>query len=171
MTGKYSPYAIAQNKSPEWKPGEELAAAAFIGIAIFLVLDLNVSIWRVFRKKSGLYYWAMQLGTLGILVDAAGVILKFLVPNPYHLWILYSALLCIGWSTYAPAQLLVLYSRLHLVNDGRKTQRWILVMCLSTIPLLIVPTWVTVWFAWNPDDKVSALWSPREAIVERFVSL
>ena len=165
--GKYSPYAITEYESPNWKPGEELAAAAFIGIAISLVVDVNVGIWRVFRKSQGLYYWSMRLGTAGILIDCIGVILKYLTPNPYRLWGLYTAFLCLGWATYAPAQLLVLYSRLHLINANRKTQRWILIMIISTIPLLIIPTWVVVWPAYDPDPKISSLWSPRDAIVER----
>lgn len=167
--GKYSPYAIAQDRTPEWTPGEELAAAAFIGIAIFIVIDVNVGIWRVFRKPQGMYYWSMKLGTMACLVDAVGVILKYLTPNPYHIWGFYTACLLVGWSIYAPAQLLVLYSRLHLVNDSRKTQRGVFIMILSTILFLIIPTWVVVWPAYNPDSKISSVWSPRDAIVERCV--
>ena len=166
--GKYSPYTIAEDKSPEWKPGEELAAAAFIGIAIFIVFDVNVGILRVFRKSQGLYYWSMKLGTIACLVDAIGVILKYLTPNPYHVWGLYTACLLVGWSIYAPAQLLVLYSRLHLVNNSPKTQRRVLIMILSTILFLIIPTWIVVWPAYDPDPNISALWSPRDAIVERY---
>ena len=152
---QYSPYAIAEDKTPDWKPGEELAAAAFIGISISLIFDVNVGIWRAFRKSQGLYYWSMKLGTIACLVDAIGVILKYLTPRPYHVWGLYTACLLIGWSVYAPAQLLVLYSRLHLVNDSRKTQRWVLVMIMSTIFFLIIPTWVVVWVI------VLQLWSGK----------
>ncbi len=48
--GSYSPYAIAESQPPEWKPGENLAAAAFIGASLYLVPDINVAIWRVSRK-------------------------------------------------------------------------------------------------------------------------
>jgi len=144
-----------------------MAAAAFIGAAIYIVIDLNVGIFRIFKKRRGLYYWSMQLGTLFCLVDALGVILKFLAPNTKHIWGLYTALLLCGWTVYAPAQLLVLYSRLHLVNDNHKTQRWVFYMIISTFFFLIIPTWVVVWPAYDPDPKVSSLWSPRDAIVER----
>ena len=167
--GKYSPYAIAESKTPEWKPGEELAAAAFIGIAIFIIIDVNIGIWRIFRKAQGLYYWSMKLGTIFCLVDAIGVILKYMTPNPYHYWGLYTACLLGGWTVYAPAQLLVLYSRLHLVNSSRKVQRYVFVMILSTILFVIIPTWVVVWPAYDPDPKISSEWSPRDAIVERYV--
>ncbi len=144
-----------------------MAAAAFIGAAIYIVIDLNVGIFRIFKRRRGLYYWSMQLGTLFCLVDALGVILKFLAPNTKHIWGLYTALLLCGWTVYAPAQLLVLYSRLHLVNDNHKTQRWVFYMIISTFFFLIIPTWVVVWPAYDPDPKVSSLWSPRDAIVER----
>lgn len=68
--GIYSPYAVAESEQPQWKPGENLAAAAFVGMALFIVLDVNVGIWRVFRKRTGYYYWSMKLGTLACAVDA-----------------------------------------------------------------------------------------------------
>lgn len=74
--GNYSPYAISQSKPPKWLPGEDMAAAAFVGMAFLVVVDINVGIWRVFKKRQGLYYWAMKLGTLGCFFDAMGVILK-----------------------------------------------------------------------------------------------
>ena len=169
--GKYSPYAIAEDKVPDWKPGEELAAAAFVGISIFIILDVNVGILRVFRKAQGMYYWSMKLGTIACLVDVVGVILKYLVPNPYHVWWLYTFCLLIGWSIYAPAQLLVLYSRLHLVNDSRKLQRWVFITIISTYLFLIIPTWVVAWPAYDSDPKISSLWSPRMAIVERYTQI
>ena len=165
---KYSPYAVAEDKTPDWQPGENLAAAAFTGIAIFIVIDVNIGIWRVFRKSQGLYYWSMKLGTMACLLDAIGVILKYLTPNPYHIWPLYTTFLLVGWSVYAPAQLLVLYSRLHLVNDSPRTQQVVSTMILSSVLFLVIPTWIVVWPAYDPDPAISALWSPRDAIVERY---
>ncbi len=167
-TGIYSPYAVAEDEPVKWKPGENMAAAAFVGAGIFIVIDVNVGIWRVFKRKQGLYYWSMILGTLFCLVDALGVILKFFASNTKHIWGLYTALLLCGWTVYAPAQLLVLYSRLHLVNDSHKMQRWVFYMIMSTFFLLIIPTWIVVWPAYDTDPKVSSLWSPRDAIVERY---
>lgn len=166
--GNYSPYAIAESEQPRWMPGENLAAAAFVGIALFITLDVNVAIWRIFKKRTGYYYWSMKLGTLACALDAIGVILKYLVPNSGHIWGLYTLLLLVGWSTYAPAQLLVLYSRLHLVNESYRLQRWVLIMITSTIFTIIIPTWVVVWPAYNPNPRISSVWSPRDAIVERY---
>ena len=164
----YSPYAISESEQPLWKPGEELAAAAFVGIALYIVLDVNVAMWRVFKKRTGYYYWSMKLGTLACAVDALGVILKYLVPDSSRIWGVHTFCLMSGWSVYAPAQLIVLYSRLHLINESNKLQRWVFMMIIATIIFIVVPTWVVVWPAYNPDPKISSVWSPRDAIVERY---
>lgn len=113
----------------------------------------------------------MKLGTLTVVVDAVGVIIKYLVPNSGHIWPPYTTFMSVGWSLYAPAQLLVLYSRLHLINQGYKIQRWVRIMILSMLFCLILPTWIVVWPGYDIDPKGSSLWSPREAIVERYTQI
>ena len=163
-----SVYAVTEADPPDWKPGEESAAVAFIGIALWLILDTLFSVVRVFKKKKGLYFWSITLGLVGLFLDAIGVILKYLTPNTKHLWILYSFLLLNGWAVYAPAQLVVLYSRLHLVNDVVWLRKVVFYLILSTYLTFILPTWVCNWHSYNPDPKVTSLWSPRTAIVERY---
>lgn len=92
----YSPYAVAESQPPEWKPGGNLAAAAFIGASLYLVLDINVAILRVFKRRQGLYYWAMLLGSWAVGVDALGVILKYLTSSARHIWPFYTLCLLSG---------------------------------------------------------------------------
>lgn len=114
----------------------------------------------------------MLLGTWGCLINAIAVVLRFFVPNPDRLWPLYTLFILAGWTIYAPAQLLVLYSRLHLVNQNRRVQRWVLIMIVVVASLMIIPTWPLVWQAYNPyNARLSALYSPREAIVDRCTQL
>ena len=114
----------------------------------------------------------MLLGTWGCLINAIAVVLRFFVPNPDRLWPLYTLFILAGWTIYAPAQLLVLYSRLHLVNQNRKVHRWVLIMIIVVASLMIIPTWPLVWQAYNPyNARLSALYSPREAIVDRCTQL
>ena len=114
----------------------------------------------------------MILGTWGCVIDNIAVVLKYFRPNPEPLWPLYTLFILGGWTIYAPAQLLVLYSRLHLVNQNRKLQRWVLVMIVTVASLMIIPTWPLVWQAYNPyNQHLSALYSPREAIVDRCTQL
>lgn len=109
----------------------------------------------------------MLLGTLGCALDTIAVILKYFLPNKKNLWPLYLVLILGGWTIYAPAQLLVLYSRLHLVNRDRRLQRCALIMVTVVPALLIIPSWVFDWPAWDPNSNLSALYSPREAIMDR----
>ncbi|KAI4216045.1 MAG: hypothetical protein LQ351_001541 [Letrouitia transgressa] len=166
-----SPWSIKEAEPPKWQPREELAASAFVGMTFLLVLEISVEIMRVFKKRKGLYFWSMSFGTLGCLIDAIGVILKFLSHGTTGIWPLYTLFLLSGWSMYAPLQLMVLYSRLHLVIESRKVQRFVLIMILVTIPVFIIPTWIVVWPAYNPDPPVTDRWSPPDAIVERFTQL
>ena len=167
----FSPYAVPESEPPKWKPGELQAASAFIGCVFYLVFDINICILRLFKRKKGVYFWSLFLGSWGCLIDAIGVILKFLVPVVGRAWPSYTILLLIGWSTYAPAQLFVLYSRLHLVNDNPKILRILLIMISSTLLTLVLPTWIVFWPAYDPDPRISSVWSPRDAIVERYTQI
>lgn len=162
-----SVYAVAENESPKWRPGEEAAASAFVGMTFFLVLSILFEMMRLFRKRQGLYFWSMLAGASGCGIDNLGIIFKFLAPDKSR-WLVYTLLLCIGWSTYSLAQLLILYSRLHLVNQDRRIHRVVLAMSVSTFFAATIPTWIVVFQAWNPDPHISSMWSPREAIVERY---
>ena len=109
----------------------------------------------------------MLLGTLGCAMDTIAVFLKYFLPNKKNLWPVYLFLILGGWTIYAPAQLLVLYSRLHLVNQNQRLQRCALFMVTVVPALLIIPTWIFDWPAWDPNGNLSALYSPREAIMDR----
>ncbi|KAG7007123.1 hypothetical protein G7Y79_00011g030210 [Physcia stellaris] len=166
----HSPYAIAESEPPKWRPGEEIAAAAFIGIAIFLVVETNVEIFRVFRKRNGLYFWSLELGTWGVLLNVLGIILKYLSPVR-EAWPFYTLAMTTGWTAYTLGLMFVLYSRLHLVMQSHLVQRGVLIMILSTIFTMFLPTWVVIWPAWDPDPKLSSVWSPRDAIIERYTQI
>lgn len=171
----YSPYDVSESAPAIWRPGEELAASGFVALVFFLVIDINVAIHRIFRKRQGLYYYSMLIGTWGCAGDAIGIVLKYFLPNSIsgssHVWPV--SLLCLlgGWSFYAPAQLLVLHSRLHLVNRSRELQRWILIMIILVVLATIGPSWIVDWPAFDIAPAKSSLWSPREAIVDRYTQL
>ena len=148
--------------------GEELTAAGFVAISFYLFADINLSIYRVFKKKQGLYYWSMLLGALGCVICAIAIVLEYLRPHPQPLWVLYTLFIIGGWTIYAPAQLLVLYSRLHLVNQSRVLQRWVLITIIAVSCCMIIPTWILDWHAMNPyNHRHNTLYSPRKAIMDR----
>ena len=169
----YSPYSINEADPPQWRPGEDIAAGGFVGISLFLFVEVNVLIFRAFKKRQGLYFWSMQIGSLGVLMESIGIILKFFAsPSTNAIWPLYTLAMMVGWTAYVTAQSLVLYSRLHLVMHDERIQRYVLLMILSTIFIFIIPTWVVLWPAFNTSaHAMSSTWSPRLGIVDRYLQL
>lgn len=60
MPNEYSVHSIREAERPKWLPGEEFAATAFIMMTYFLTIAVNIAIHRVFRRRQGIYFWAMQ---------------------------------------------------------------------------------------------------------------
>ena len=169
MVSAYSVHSIDESGPPDWLPGEARAASAFLAMSLLLVAEINIQIHRVFKRRRGVYFWAMQVGSLGCAVDAIGVMMKNLVPHSHRVWPLYTLMATTGWATYTVAQLMVLYSRLHLVLNSLLVQKCVFYTIAVVSPLLIVTDWTTTWPAWNP--KTTARWSTPEAIVERIAQL
>ena len=164
----YSPYADAESAPPDWRPGEENAATAFLALTFYLILDVNIGIYRVFKRKQGLYFWSLVVATWGCAVDTIGVLLKNLKPEwGPRIWPFWTVLILGGWSSFATAECLILYSRLHLVNQSHKVQRNVLTMIIVGSLALVIPNCVTMFPAYDVNPKVSSIWSPRMAIVDR----
>lgn len=171
MPSQYSVYSVHEAETPKWLPGEELAATGFIAMTFLLIVEVNIEIHRVFKRRQGIYFWAMQIGIIGCTLDALAMILRYLVPGASRVWILYTLMPTVGWATYTVAQLTVLYSRLHLVSHSQKVQRRVFYMIVIVSPILIITDWITTWPAWDPDPKVTDRWSAAEAIVERIAQV
>lgn len=166
-----SPYSLIQSAPPKWRPQEDHAASAFVGISFFLFLETIFEIFRVFKKRQGLYFWSLLIGVVSLPVNNIAILLKYLVPGTQHVWPLYTLSALVSWSFFSIAQLLVLYSRLHLVVDNPRIQRWVLYLIVACGVLFILPIWIVVWPAWNPDSKITQRWSAPDGIVERFTQL
>lgn len=59
MTSKYSVDAVAESKPPAWLPGENMAASAIVGVTFYLVLEVQIEIFRAFKQRKGLYFWSV----------------------------------------------------------------------------------------------------------------
>ncbi|OJJ35823.1 hypothetical protein ASPWEDRAFT_79182, partial [Aspergillus wentii DTO 134E9] len=115
--------------------------AAFLAVACYNVFEITVSIFSIFKRRRGLYFWSMLVATWGILLHAIAVFLRFfaLAPN-FPMCVL----VVIGWVSMVTGQSVVLYSRLHLVTGDWGRCRWVLYMIITNVCILHVP--VTILF-------------------------
>ncbi|KAL8994995.1 MAG: hypothetical protein Q9169_005194 [Polycauliona sp. 2 TL-2023] len=169
MPSSYSVYNINEAEVPDWLPGEDYAAIAAHAMTLLLVVGINVHIHHVFQRRRGVYFWAMQIGSLGCFVDVIALMVRNFVHNSVRVWPLYTLLATVSWAVYTVAQLVVLYSRLHLVMRNERIQHYVFLSICVFSPILIITDWVVIWASWNPAS--SHRWSVATAIVERIAQL
>ncbi|KAL8728033.1 MAG: hypothetical protein Q9181_005489 [Wetmoreana brouardii] len=169
MPAPYSVHSINESEVPIWLPGEDLAVAGFLAMTILLALEINVQIHHFFHRRKGVYFWAMQLGPRGCIMDALGLLTRYLIPNAIRIWHLYTLMTSTGWAVYTVGQLVVLYSRLHLAVENENVQLAVLWAIVIVSPVLVITDWCNTWLSWNP--AISHRWSPAQAIVERTCQL
>ncbi|PSN60645.1 hypothetical protein BS50DRAFT_205624 [Corynespora cassiicola Philippines] len=123
-----------------------LTIIAFLAVAFYNVIELTLSIFTTFKRRSGLYFWSLVIATWGIIPYGLGFFLKF-----YPVWpptIFYLTLIAIGWPCMITGQSLVLYSRLHLILRSTATgARWVLWMIIFNATICHVPIIVLLYGA------------------------
>ncbi|OGE46672.1 hypothetical protein PENARI_c142G10169, partial [Penicillium arizonense] len=113
-----------------------MTIAAFFGITCYNVLEIMVSIFMTFKRYRGLYFWSMLVATLGILLHAIAVLLRFFALAPSFPM---AVLIVVGWYAMVTGQSVVLYSRLHLVVSDYRRYRWVLYMIIINFCVLHIP--------------------------------
>jgi hypothetical protein len=108
-----------------------------------MTLELTAQVLYVFRRWSGLYFWAVLITTWSISLHAIGFLLSYCVPSCS--WIASSLITEIGWAGMVSGFSLVLYSRLNLLSfimRNRHISRIALVMIATDGVLFHIPTFV-----------------------------
>jgi len=124
--------------------------AGFFAVAIFNTIEISISIFSVFRRKHGLYFWSLLVATFGIFIHTIAVFLRFfaLAPN-----LPMCVVTVVGWWAMVTGQSVVLYSRLGLVVSDRWKTRLVAVMIVFNFVVLHIP--VSILFlasnSGNPD--------------------
>ena len=144
-------------------------ATAFQGVALYLVLEINATVFRRFKKRKGLYFWSLLISSWGVCLHTLGYILQWWTPKSP--WILNTACILSGWSMMVTAQSLVLYSRLHLVVRNYNILRGVLIMIIATAIIVEIPQWVTTWASTDTKLSVTRVWSPYDSIMVRISQL
>lgn len=120
-----------------------IVISVFISIAFYNVLELTVSIFTSFKRRSGLYFWSLLVATWGIAFNGTGYLLTHLSLTTEAT--IYATLILIGWCTMVTGQSVVLYSRLHIVMHHQKRLRLVLYMIIANATWLHLPVIVLVY--------------------------
>lgn len=121
------------------------AIVAFVALAIYNALELNVVIFSTFKRFKGLYFWSFVAATNGIIPHSLGFLLKNVIGS--HNYGIYITLVAIGWVPMVTGQSLVLYSRLHLVFWNQTYLRLVLGMIITNAIVLHIPIIILMYGA------------------------
>lgn len=107
-------------------------------VAVYIAIEINISLFLLFKRRRGLYFWSCALSSWGILVQPF-----FNILSVFHLWrdVVPSMLvLYLTWAIIVVPQSWVLYSRLHLLISNTRIEQGIKYALFSTSILLSIPT-------------------------------
>ncbi|KAK7713206.1 hypothetical protein SLS63_012109 [Diaporthe eres] len=123
--------------------GERFLVACFLGAAIWNAVGMFPMIFLTFKRLWTLYFWAMILSTIGILICSVSQIIS--VATPQVNTMINGVLSCAGWVFMVTGQSVVLYSRLHLLAITPKVLRLVLWMIIvNGVTIHITGTVLTV---------------------------
>lgn len=158
--GKRGDGGVAAGILP-YSPVQYCILAAGTAVAWVYVIELNITIFMTFKRRSGLYFWSLLISSWGISLHALGFILKFLVGVN---WVLACTVVDVGWVAMVTGQAFVLYSRLHLIVRNQRTLRFVLCMILFDAAAFHIPTIITFF---GSNSAHGADWTAKFNIVER----
>lgn len=136
--------------------------AAATAVAWVYAIELDITIFLVFKRKTGLYFWSLLIASWGLTLHALGFVLKFFVGST---WLVTVPFITIGWVAMVTGQAFVLYSRLHLVVRNPKTLRYVFYLIIFDIFALHIPTVVFTYGSNSPNN--ADLWTARFNVMER----
>jgi hypothetical protein len=140
---------------------DALATAAFTAMGLLCGLEMLALVGDRFRRWSGLYFWSLIIATLAII--------SVNISNILYYWVLKDSCPGItllfevpGYLLYVPFEFLILYSRLHLVQTGGKTKRFVLAAIFIEWVVVEVPLAVlTIGATLAPESSFNTTYISR----------
>ncbi|KAI1491509.1 integral membrane protein [Biscogniauxia mediterranea] len=112
--------------------------AAFAGISWYIGAEINTSLFMVFKRRRGLYFWSCALASWGVVLQPL-----FIMLADFGVWTNLKGsitMIYLTWMIMVVPQSWVLFSRLHLVIHDERVLRWIKAVLLFTSIAFTVPT-------------------------------
>ncbi|KAL3469757.1 integral membrane protein [Aspergillus californicus] len=111
---------------------------AFTGISWIVGIEVNISLFLVFKRRRGLYFWSCAMISWAVIAQSLLVILA-----DYGVWkdlLPAIILICTTWLLMVVPQSWVLYSRLHLLTFPKRPLRVIKYTLIFNSITFSVPT-------------------------------
>ncbi|TWU73483.1 hypothetical protein ED733_000775 [Metarhizium rileyi] len=145
-----------------------MTMAAFLGIAWYISIEMNVTLFVVFKRRHGMYFWSCALSSWGIILQCVLIVLadfgvwKDLLPA--------IILIYLTWCMMVVPQGWMLYSRLHLLMQSKKTLLILKYIILFNSVVFSIPTMVIGTLAQattvNPNlMSINLVWDRIQLIV------
>ncbi|KAL6407063.1 hypothetical protein AUP68_09886 [Ilyonectria robusta] len=106
---------------------EDVLVIVSLTVALYNAFELLSLIFMTFKRRHGLYFWAIFLASFAILPYCMGRLIVYFDLTHKSLGI---TIECIGWVFLVSGQSVVLYSRLHLVLNDHTILRAVLMMII-----------------------------------------
>ncbi|KAL9598173.1 MAG: hypothetical protein Q9219_004670 [cf. Caloplaca sp. 3 TL-2023] len=152
---------IVKRSPLPYSPVDYCVLAAATAVAWVFVVELDLTIFLTFRRRSGLYFWSLLVSSWGCVLHGMGFILSFLVGSP---WGVTLPFIEIGWVSMVTGQAFVLFSRLHLVVRNERILRYVLWLIIVDACAFHIPTIV---FTVGKNSPNPQQWNHKFDVMER----
>ncbi|CAG8249861.1 unnamed protein product [Penicillium salamii] len=142
--------------------------AAFTGISWYIGVEINISLFLLFKRRSGLYFWSCALSSWAVILQPLFIILA-----DFGVWrdaVPSITMIYLTWLIMVIPQSWVLYSRLYLLLRSVKTLSFIKYGLIFNSIVFSVPTIVIGTIAQtttvNPKlTSINLIWDRVQLVV------
>ncbi|KAG5961392.1 hypothetical protein E4U57_007445 [Claviceps arundinis] len=123
--------------------------AAFTGISWYIGVEINISLFLLFKRRRGLYFWSCALSSWGVILQPLFIILA-----DFGVWndaVPSIVMIYLTWLMMVIPQSWVLYSRLHLLMRMESVLGAIKYVLIFNSIVFSIPTMVIGTLAQSTD--------------------
>ena len=129
---------IATMDDPKNDLAMAMTMAAFTGISWYIGVEINASLFLLFKRRRGLYFWACALASWGVITQPVFIILA-----DFGVWkdpVPSIVMIYLSWFVMVVPQSWVLYSRLHLLMSDSNVLKAIKCVLIFNSIVFSIPT-------------------------------